>query len=350
MTNKTVYYVNGNTAEGLVNYLQSNIEQIKHIFVLQHGSSTIKTLILEELMNDYIEENHVEVIGSAISLSFIEGFIVRSHSLAIISDTIIEDESMIKSKEINIQTYLENKEIHGKQRQHKINQLKQSAYTNFATALKIHDDLESIYINEMDFNKADEIAENFISELLEDVEPRNQQAHIYHRLFGTNTGEGAVNVVPNLLNAVNKRYYIKGRAGTGKSFFMNKVAKACENYGLHLELYHCSFDPNSIDMVLIPELDVCLFDSTDPHEFFPECETDVIIDLYKEAVQKGTDERYNKEIQEITKEYKIYTKKALDDLKQAFIYEQQIEEVYRECVDKEVIEEITESIYLTINK
>lgn len=348
LRNKKVYYVSGNTAEGLVNYLQSNLEQVEHIVVLQHGSSTIKTLILEKLMNDYIEKYDVEVIESTISPSFVEGFIVRSHSLAIITDTIIDNESTMNSKVINIQTHLENKEIHDEQKQNKINQLKQSAYTNLATALNIHDELESIYINEMDFNKADEIAKEFIRELLKDVKPRNHQTHIYHRLFGTNTGEGTVNVVPDLLNAVNKRYYIKGRAGTGKSFFMNKVAKACENYGLHLELYHCSFDPESIDMVLIPELDVCLFDSTDPHEFFPACETDVVIDLYEEAVKEGTDERYKKEIQEITNEYKAYTKKAKDDLKQAFVYESEIEEEYMKGVTTKIIEQIAASIYLTI--
>src|SRR5699024_6248712 len=81
-------------------------------------------------------------------------------------------------------------------------------------------------------------------------------------------------------------------AGTGKSVFMKKVAEACMNHGLDIELYHCSFDPNSVDMVLVRDLDFCIFDSTAPHEKNPDRRDDVVIDLYEEAVAPGTDETY----------------------------------------------------------
>src|SRR5690606_31689042 len=101
--------------------------------------------------------------------------------------------------------------------------------------------------------------------------------------------DGVVNEVPYILNQVKNVYHIKGRAGTGKSTFMRRVVAACEAYGFDLELYHCSFDPGSLDMLLVRELDFCIFDSTEPHEFFPTREGEQIIDLYEEAVNPGTD-------------------------------------------------------------
>src|SRR5699024_20254 len=103
-----------------------------------------------------------------------------------------------------------------------------------------------------------------------------------------------------------KNYYLKGGVVTGKSTIMKRIVVACMHYGLDLELYHCSFDPDSIDMVIIHDLNVSIFDSTDPHEFFPKYEEDEIIDMYEETVTPGTDETYQKEIKRITEQYKSY--------------------------------------------
>ena len=151
---------------------------------------------------------------------------------------------------------------------------------------------------------------------------------IYHRLFGTNTDQGPVNILPQILSHVQNRVYIKGRAGTGKSVFLNKVIKACMDYGLDIEQYHCSFDPGSTDMVLVPELDLCVFDSTAPHEFSPDREGDIVIDLYKETVTPGTDEKYANEIQQITRKYKKILREGIDDLKEAQFWQNKREKPY----------------------
>lgn len=49
------------------------------------------------------------------------------------------------------------------------------------------------------------------------------------------------------------------------------------------------FDPNSLDLVVIRDLGICLFDSTSPHEYFPSRDSDEIIDIYQEAVKEHTD-------------------------------------------------------------
>lgn len=39
-------------------------------------------------------------------------------------------------------------------------------------------------------------------------------------------------------------------------------------------------------MLIIPELSVCIFDSTAPHEYFPNRESDHTIDMYKQLFNK----------------------------------------------------------------
>jgi hypothetical protein len=84
-----------------------------------------------------------------------------------------------------------------------------------------------------------------------------------------------------------------------------------------MEVYQCSFDSNSVDMVVIPALKVCLFDSTDPHAFKPKTNgREKIIDLYDIAVTPGTDEKYRNEITVLTTKYKDFMRKGLQELKQ----------------------------------
>lgn len=123
------------------------------------------------------------------------------------------------------------------------------------------------------------------------------------RFFGASTVDGSVNYIDNLTLGLNSRCFIKGRPGTGKSTFLKKLVKNANDAGFDTEVYYCSFDKNSLDMVIVPALSFCVFDSTKPHELFPSREGDKIFDFYSEAGLCGTDERYSGEIEEISGKY-----------------------------------------------
>ena len=63
-----------------------------------------------------------------------------------------------------------------------------------------------------------------------------------------------------------KRLFIKGYPGTGKSSMMKKLANEALKRGYDVQLVWCGLDANSIDMVILPELSFCIFDSTEPHD------------------------------------------------------------------------------------
>ena len=330
------YYVTGNTAEGFINYLQSNLKGVRQVFVLKHESNKIKTTVLRYLLKVFEEENEVEVLLSTLGEKYLDGLIIRNQSLAVISDY-IHDPELKNVNVIDLTSFIE--ELPSDQKietnKAKIKDHIQQSYDNFTQGLKIHDELESIYIDEMDFEKADKITKEFIEELFENIPQKENESIIYKRLFGTNTPEGAVNIVPDILSTIQHAYFIKGRAGTGKSTFMKKVLSACKKHGFDIEVYHCSFDPQSIDMVLVRELSFCIFDSTNPHEFYPKHDGHKIIDMYKETVTPGTDEKYADEIKEVTVRYKSYMKKGIEKLKEADIYLDQVEERYEFNMDEQ---------------
>ena len=71
---------------------------------------------------------------------------------------------------------------------------------------------------------------------------------------------------------------------------LKQIAAAGELHGFDLEIYHCGFDPHSLDMIIIRELGLAIFDSTAPHEYFPSRDGDEIIDMYGLLIAEGTDE------------------------------------------------------------
>lgn len=305
------YYIRGNTADGLVNLLDTNIVGLKKVIILNHVSSALKSKVIRYLLKK-IDDTNSEILMSPLGNDYLDGIILRGRSLAVLDGTIARSGTTVDLDEfqkINSPTYKSKIETHTK-----------SAYNCFKTGLALHDNLEKIYIGQMDFERADAFADEFINDLLGSVSKRNHNSYMFQRFFGTNTPDGVVNEVPYIISSISNVYYIKGRAGTGKSTFMKKIAKACADHGYDIELYYCSFDPSSIDMVLVRDLDFCIFDSTDPHEFFPKREGEVNVDLYKELVVPGTDEKFETQINDWNSRYKAYMKEGIQHLKKAGEY------------------------------
>lgn len=177
------------------------------------------------------------------------------------------------------------------------------AYERFGDALKIHDDWEKVFITATDFEALNGLTAETAVRLLGDRSLDKTGCEV-HRFFGAATIRGAYDYIQDLTSDLDKRYFIKGRPGTGKSTFLKKIASSALKQGFDAEIYHCAFDPNSWDMVIFRELGICLFDSTSPHEYFPDRPEDEVIDIYKDCVKQETDEKYAQQLAEFQKGYK----------------------------------------------
>ena len=85
--------------------------------------------------------------------------------------------------------------------------------------------------------------------------------------LGAITADGFYSVYDDLAKdeRIEQIYYIKGGPGSGKSTLMRRVAEAAESKGYQVEYILCSGDPDSLDGVVIPEVQTALVDATSPH-------------------------------------------------------------------------------------
>ncbi|HZG74750.1 MAG TPA: hypothetical protein VEZ72_02720, partial [Paenibacillus sp.] len=217
------------------------------------------------------------------------------------------------------------------------------AYAGFAEALRIHDEWENIYIENMDFAEANRLTEEVIGSLYGDrTVPK--ESRVDRRYLGAATPRGAVDFVPNLTDGLPRRILIKGRPGSGKSTMLKKIAAAAVDRGFDVEIYHCGFDPNSLDMVIVRELGFAIFDSTAPHEYFPERDSDEVLDMYTRCIKPGTDEAYEGELNEIRQRYAAKMKESIGQLATAKSYHDELERIYGQAMDFAVVDRMRDSI------
>lgn len=170
------------------------------------------------------------------------------------------------------------------------------------SAIVIHDDWEAETQKMMDWEGLNEQREEIFEQIFEGM-LLNKEGVLTHRLFGTLTPNGAKDYLQNITRSLERRLFIKGLPGTGKSTMLRKLKDEALKRGFDVQMVWCGLDSTSIDMIILPELKLCIFDSTAPHEYFPEDARvgDEIVDITKHCKLTEVEE---KNIEEITLNYR----------------------------------------------
>lgn len=343
------YYGIGNTARGFVSYYESILSNVEDIYLVKNSPQIIKTSVLKAIVQGYLAKGYeVEIINSCMADEYIEGCIVREVGVAFIDGnpiygtdlvSVAKENQCIDLSHVIDETLVKNRSGNIKFLMNQMNEEIYKAHETFGEALKLHNKWEEIYIKNMDFNRANDFADKLIDRII--VEKSSSgRSEISHRLLGVCTPEGPKDYIPSLTRNIGKRYLIKGRPGTGKSTILFKLLKAAQKKGYDLEAYHCGFDPNSYDMVIIRELGVAVFDSTPPHEYNGNREADEIIDTYDELVLPETDENHMLTIDSIKEAYMDKVHEAIKHLEQGKKYMLDMEKEYLRCVDRSQIRKL----------
>ncbi|WP_339160992.1 hypothetical protein MHB50_00220 [Siminovitchia sp. FSL H7-0308] len=341
------YFAGGNTAKGFYCLYDSNLRELDRVFILSGKSHVEKSRLIGELLADWIGKGFdLEVIHRPSDQDAVEGFIIRDLGFGIVDgdpprnvgkhfvgdgwETI--DLDVMEKNQNETEKIMEDK-----------NQALVKAYECYAKALRIHDDWEKLYIDRMDFAKADDVAQSLIEKLFGETS-KGCTGTARRRFLGTTTHQGSFDFVENITEGLTKRYLLKGRAGTGKSTLLKKIVAQAEKRGYDMEIYHCGFDPESLDMVLVRELGWAVFDSTAPHEYFPSRAGDEVIDMYELTIAPGTDELIAEEVAKVESKYREQMAKAQKFLAEAKQFQDQLDTIYRQQSDQSRLLEIYKDI------
>jgi len=320
------FYARGNTARGVHTLYDSAFQGLRKIYLLDGYPGTGKSTLLQQIADNLTSQGQaVDLFHSPLNPDDLDALIIKDQQVGIADGRTCDGLDSISGVElvrIDLGQAVDVAQFSEATRQEidtlhtEMQQAFSNAYASFAAALRIHDEWEAIYIGKMDFDKADQIGQELISGLFSGQSP-DKKATVRHLFFGAATPKGAVDHIQTLTSHLNRRIFIKGRPGSGKSTLLKRLAAAAEAQGLDVEVFHCGFDPNSLDMLIFPALSLAIFDSTAPHEYFPSQPSDEILDMYELAMQPGTDEQYAGELKAIKERYSQKMQEATAYLKEA---------------------------------
>lgn len=308
MNRKAIHYmVRAHSCSGHVELCASNLKGIEHTLVLTGSTSSGRSAILEQIASSL--DTNTEFLHDPNDTALLDGLLFPGKKLAVLSDMYPTGSGM-RWLPIGPQQSMTGPQAQA------LTETFRAAYDGFAQGKVIHDEWEKLYIDHFSFEKADAFAQTAIDIIIGDQsgeEPGEER----HRFFGGATPVGTRDFVPQLIEPLKKRIFLKGRPGTGKSTLLKKVLKAATDRGFNTEVYHCGFDPGSLDMILIPALSACIFDSTLPHEYFPMRDDDAILDIYDACKTLGVDETFHDQLEDIRARYSAAVKGGILRLSQA---------------------------------
>lgn len=351
------FFARGNTAEGLYSLVESVYQRLSAIYVLD-GFPGGTAAVIGRLAADWNERGwNLQLIHDPLESDLLEGIIVKDLSIGVINaEAWPESLTELPGTEVHkfdLQAALNSEKL--TENSVKINTLLENAaasyeqaYTQFAQTLRIHDDWEKYYIEGLDRDRMNRLAVEWSNTYLDAVR-EGKQAGVTRRFLGAATWRGAVDFVMNLTDSIHTRVFVKGRPGSGKSTLFKKIAASAIEKGIDTEIYHCGFDPNSLDMLIFPELSLAIFDSTAPHEHFPVREGDSILDVYDLAIAEGTDEKYADELRQVKERYTASMKQAIGHLGEVKEVVDQLVAIYREATDDAALSILEESLLMEIS-
>jgi len=347
------FFARGNTARGAHYLYNSAFQGLHKIFVLDGPAGAGKSTVLQRIADEWVSEGHtVDLFHSPLNPDELDALIVKHLAVGVADGRTCEgldsigDAALIRvdlGQAVDTSKLSDEATREIEQLQAQLPEAYASAYEAFAAALRVHDEWEAIYIGHMDFQKADQVGEELVSSLFGE-QARNKQATVRHLFFGAATPKGAVDHILALTAHLPRRIFIKGRPGSGKSTLLKRLARTAEERGLDVEVFHCGFDPNSLDMLIFPELNLAIFDSTAPHEHFPSRSGDEVLDMYERAMQPGIDEQYAGELKAIQQRYSQKMQEATAHLKTAQQIHSRIKAYHTSVTDFDTVDTLSRDL------
>ena len=149
--------------------------------------------------------------------------------------------------------------------------------------------------------------------------------------YGSNlTSQGMVSYIDELSLDCRKRYILTGPPGSGKSTVLAAIGEKAREKGYRVEYYHSGLNPDSLDMVIIADLQVALIDNSNRNLSIRL--SDIIINT-EDYLDAPPDEEDSWEINEARRRLEGAFLQAVEVLKEVESCRKRLQRFYTRAMD-----------------
>lgn len=258
-------FTSSNTSQGFRTFLPDLLQNVPRVFVLKGAPGSGKSTFIRLTGDSFSEQGYeVEFWVSAADPVSPEGVLIPQLGAAIINGSLpspIEppypgasgeliylgdywDKDAIKAKREQIIELCDRREAHHRK-----------AEEMLKGAGECRKSISKQTAGYLSTDKLQQMAERLASEILETGSGEK------HYFASAVTAEGMINYMDEISACCTKRYVFRGPIGSGKSVVLEELAARARIKGYSLECYHCGLEADSLQMVIIRNLQLALIDA-----------------------------------------------------------------------------------------
>ena len=329
-----------NTPKGFYSYYDFIMppERATRIFILKGGPGVGKSTLMKRLGKEVEEQGYgVEYHHCSADPGSFDAVAVPALGVAVLDGThphVIDPKYPGALDEIvHLGEYLDDQALRAHRAEIAVlraesGQAYQRAYRYLAASRIVYDEIEAINSRVADFGRLNQMAEELIERSLPATSAASTPGSV-RRLFGSAiTPHGPVNYLDSIVGATGRAS--SSGPGTGRSTILEKTARAASERSFAVECFHCPFDPERVEHLVIPELDVSITTSARPHIW--KGSADMVVDTHS-ALATEPRHRNRREIEEAEDEHLHLFHMAISSLKQARARHDELERLYIPCMD-----------------
>ncbi|NLA83941.1 MAG: hypothetical protein GX854_05310 [Clostridiales bacterium] len=205
------------------------------------------------------------------------------------------------------------------------------------------------YVEEsMDRTAYNRLAKRLSEKVFEGYKTDYRAASYARHLFASAlTPKGIIDFKDSLVERNMYIYSIKGQPGTGVKELIMRIASDAEEMGLYTEQYHCPFEPEKLDMLIIPELGKAVMNTNPPEHrdpaIWPEAGMIEEIDLNR-CIKRFCLDDYEEERRDAESRFRQLLNKGLEYISRARAEHGKKEKFYGKAMNYDLVEAKKEEI------
>jgi hypothetical protein len=238
------------------------------ISIIKGGPGTGKSTFIKSIAEAMIEKGYdVELQLCSLDCNSLDALVVPAIKVALVAGT---GHHVLDPKHpgavdgiINLGSYWDERGISVYRQDivainKEIDRRFRKVYRYLKSAKLIRDNIEEINSNAQSFSRLNRITEDLIVEISKGREVADVIGKERHLFASSITTEGYICYIDTMINDDTKIYVIVGDYGTGKSTMLKRIAEMAGVRGLSVEYYHCPLDPEKIEHLKLPEMNILI--------------------------------------------------------------------------------------------